>query len=207
MGLRTKLRSRLYDRTMAPVEEAGLAAMRMRLLASASGDVLEIGAGTGSNLHHYGPAATALTLTEPDRSMRRRLEPEAATAQHRTIVVDAPAEHLPFEDDGFDTVVSTLVLCGVDDPAAALAEIRRVLRPDGRLLLLEHVRSEDAEAARRQDRINWLQRYVAGCDCNRPTGQTLREHGFDVSEVIVDSMPKAPDHVRPLIVGTATVAS
>jgi ubiquinone/menaquinone biosynthesis C-methylase UbiE len=199
--------ARAYDRLMTPVEDAGLAAMRMRLLATASGDVLEIGAGTGSNVHHYGPEVASLTLTEPDRSMRRRLEPAVAGTQHPTAVVDAPAEHLPFEDDSFDSVVSTLVLCGVGDQGQATDEIRRVLKPDGRLLLIEHVRADDPETARRQDRINWLQKFFAGCDCNRTTGQTLRDHGFEMREVVADAMPKAPDHVRAIIVGAATIKS
>ena len=118
-------------------------------------------------------------------------------------VLQVPAEDLPFEDDTFDTVVSTLVLCGVDDQARSLREIKRVLRPGGRLLFLEHVRSDEAALARFQDRMNWLNRLVVDCDCNRPTLTTIEATGFSVSQLERTEMPKAPKFVRPLIVGSA----
>ena len=86
-----------------------------------------------------------------------------------------PAEDLPFDDDTFDVAVSTLVLCGVDDQPRALRELRRVLRPGGRLLFIEHVRAEDPGTARLQDRMNWLNRLVVCCDCNRPTLDTIEK--------------------------------
>ena len=118
-------------------------------------------------------------------------------------ILRAPAEDLPFEDDSFDTVVSTLVLCGVDDQVRSLREIKRVLRPGGRLLFLEHVRSDDQALARFQDRMNWLNRIVVDCDCNRPTLTTIEATGFSVSRLERTEMPKAPKFVRPLIVGSA----
>jgi ubiquinone/menaquinone biosynthesis C-methylase UbiE len=102
------------------------------------------------NLAHYGPAVSALTVTEPEAPMAQRLRDRAASAPVVPEVVEAPAERLPFADDAFDTVVSTLVLCTVADPRAAAAEIRRVLAPGGRLLFLEHVRSQDPKVARRR---------------------------------------------------------
>jgi ubiquinone/menaquinone biosynthesis C-methylase UbiE len=96
-----------------------------------------------------------------------------------------------------------LVLCGVDDQPRALREARRVLRPGGRLLFLEHVRSDDPSFARFQDRVNWLNRFVVQCDCNRPTLQTIENEGFVISHLDRASMPKAPKFVRPLVVGTA----
>jgi ubiquinone/menaquinone biosynthesis C-methylase UbiE len=121
-------------------------------------------------------------------------------------VLRAPAEDLPFEDDSFDTVVSTLVLCGVDDQPRAIREARRVLCPGGRLLFLEHVRADDPDLARFQDRMNWLNRLVVGCDCNRPTLGTIEAEGFTVSRLEHTETPKAPKFGRPLIVGTAAVA-
>ena len=115
----------------------------------------------------------------------------------------APAEDLPFEDATFDTVVSTLVLCGVDDLPRAIREIRRVLRPGGRFLFLEHVRSGDPGAAKKQDRMNWLNRAVVCCDCNRPTLDMIEAAGFRVATLEHTELPKSPSFVRPAIVGTA----
>ena len=118
-------------------------------------------------------------------------------------MVQAPAEALPFEDCSFDAAVTTLVLCGVDDQSRALGELRRVLRPGGRLLFLEHVRSDDPGQARWQDRLNFLSRFVSCCDCNRSTLASIEAGGFDVEEVEHTELPKSPPFVRPLIVGTA----
>ena len=101
--------------------------------------------------------------------------------------------------------VSTLVLCGVDDQPRALRELRRVLLPGGRLLFIEHVRSGDPGTARLQDRLNWLNRLVVCCDCNRPTLDSIRAAGFTVAQVEHTALPKAPPFVRPAIVGSATV--
>lgn len=207
MGLRDKLFALTYDRLMASTEAAGLAEVRSHLLTQATGDVLEVGAGTGRNVAYYGAGVETLTLTEPDSSMLRRLKRVASETVRPTTVRCAPAEDLPFDDATFDTVVSTLVLCGVDDQARAIGEIRRVLRTGGRLLLVEHVRSGDKQLARRQDRMNWLSRIFSGCDCNRPTAQTLRRGGFVTGDVVGGELPKAPSYVRPMIVGTATCPS
>jgi SAM-dependent methyltransferase len=115
----------------------------------------------------------------------------------------APAEDLPFEDDSFDVVVSTLVLCGVDDQPRAVREIRRVLRPGGRLLFLEHVRAADPKAARKQDRMNWVNRAVVCCDCNRPTLDTIEHAGLQVEDLEHTELPKAPCFARPTVLGTA----
>jgi ubiquinone/menaquinone biosynthesis C-methylase UbiE len=212
MSLRNKLFALTYDRQMAGTEKAGLRAMRERLLAGAHGDVLEIGGGTGLNLTCYGPAIGSLTITEPQPPMLRRLERRVRTAGVRqygpvATVLRAPAEDLPFDDQTFDVAVSTLVLCGVDDQPRALRELRRVLRPGGELLFIEHVRAGDPAMARRQDRVNWLNRLVAGCDCNRPTLETIGSAGFTVTEVEHTELPKAPKFIRPAIAGRAKVGS
>jgi ubiquinone/menaquinone biosynthesis C-methylase UbiE len=193
----------MYDRMSRKSEDAGLRAMRQGLLAEAGGRVLEIGGGTGANLPHYGGEVESLVLSEPEPAMLRRLERKARDEAPLAQVVQAPAEDMPFEDDSFDTVVTTLVLCGVDDQAQALREMRRVLRPGGRLLFLEHVRSDDPKLARFQDRINWLNRLVVGCDCNRSTLATIEATGFAISHVEQTTLPEAPKFVRPLIVGSA----
>jgi ubiquinone/menaquinone biosynthesis C-methylase UbiE len=208
MSLRGRLFALTYDRQLARAEDAGLRAMRLRLLAGAGGDVLEIGGGTGANLPCYGPAVGSLTVTEPEPPMLRRLQrrvqedgvPKNGPA---TRVLRAPAEDLPFGDGSFDVAVSTLVLCGVRDQPRALRELRRVLRPGGRLLFLEHVRSADPGTARLQDRVNWLNRLMVCCDCNRPTLDAIRHSGFTVTELEHTALPEAPAYVRPTILGSA----
>jgi SAM-dependent methyltransferase len=206
MGIRSVLFAASYDRLMADAEQLLLTGLRHRLLADASGEVLEIGGGTGASLAAYGPSVRSVTVTEPDASMLRRLKRRAETADRPVTVLQAPAEDLPFEDNTFDTVVSSLVLCGVTDQQRALREIRRVLRPDGRLLFMEHVRSAEPGLARTQNRLNWLNRLVVGCECNRPTVTSIRDAGFTVGELGHHTMPKAPPMVRPVVVGTACPA-
>ncbi len=203
MSLRKSLFAAMYDRMSRKSEDAGLRAMRRDLLAEAGGRVLEIGGGTGANLPNYGGEVESLVLTEPEPAMLRRLQRKASEQAPLARVVRAPAEDTPFEDDSFDTVVTTLVLCGVDDQAQALREMRRVLRPGGRLLFIEHVRSDDPKLARFQDRINWLNRLVVHCDCNRSTLAAIEATGFTISHLEQTSLPKAPKFVRPLIVGAA----
>jgi ubiquinone/menaquinone biosynthesis C-methylase UbiE len=204
MSMRTRFFALTYDRQMAKTEKAGLRAFRQRLLAGAAGDVLEIGGGTGANLPCYGPAVGSLTITEPQPPMIRHLERNVRARRPDARVLRAPAEDLPFDDDSFDVAVSTLVLCGVDDQPRALRELRRVLRPGGRLLFIEHLRSDDPGISRLQDRLNWLNRLVVCCDCNRPTLDTIRAAGFTVTQVEHTALPKAPPFVRPAIVGSAT---
>src|SRR5690349_21849754 len=154
MSIRKNIFAVTYDRMSRKSEDAGLRELRQGLLAEASGSVLEIGAGTGLNLALYNGTVESLVVTEPEPAMLKRLQRSAREHAPLAKVLRAPAESLPFEDDTFDTVVSTLVLCGVDDQALALREVRRVLRPGGRLLFLEHVRSDEEQFARFQDRIN-----------------------------------------------------
>ncbi|HET9185127.1 MAG TPA: class I SAM-dependent methyltransferase [Solirubrobacterales bacterium] len=199
-----RLFSALYDRGLKETEEAGLREMRRELLESARGKVLELGAGTGLNLAHYPEEIESLTLTEPDPHMAKRLRERLASSGQAAEVVQAPAERLPFPSGAFDTAVATLVLCTVPDPAAALAEARRVLRPDGQLLFLEHVRSEDQATARWQDRLEKPWRFLAdGCHCNRDTVAALGASGLSIARVERGEVPKAPPIVRPLVVGCA----
>jgi ubiquinone/menaquinone biosynthesis C-methylase UbiE len=136
--------------------------------------------------------------------MARRLRRKVAEHSLPAAVVQAPAEHLPFDDHSFDAAVSTLVLCTVDDQDQALSELRRVIKPGGRLLFIEHVRSEDARQARWQDRVNPVHRVIGcGCNCNRNTLERLQAAGFKVTQVAHDRLHKAPPWVRPLIVGAA----
>lgn len=197
-----------YDRLTARTERDGLAARRAALLAHATGDVLEIGAGTGANLEHYGDALASLTVTEPERPMAKRLQAHIAQRRPGTRLLQAPAEELPFADDSFDTAVATLVLCTVPDESRALRELHRVLRPGGRLLFIEHVRSDDPGLARWQDRLEPLQVRVGhGCHPNRATLDEIRAAGFEVTEVELGSLRHAPPILRPLVTGVAQVPS
>jgi ubiquinone/menaquinone biosynthesis C-methylase UbiE len=199
MSIRGRLFAAMYDRQLSAVERAGLADHRRAIVSRASGRVLEIGAGTGANLDHYGPAVTDLVLTEPEEPMARRLRERATRGR----VVEAPADRLPFDDDSFDTVVSTLVLCTVPDQARALDEVRRVLKPDGELLFLEHVRASDPGLAKWQDRLLRPWRFIGyGCHCNRDTAAALGRAGFRL-EMEAWRLPKAPAIVRPVIEGSA----
>ena len=204
MTLRTRFFALTYDRQMARTEKAGLRAFREALLAGAKGRVIEIGGGTGANLPCYGPAVESLTITEPELPMLRRLERTVREHRPAAKVLRAPAEDLPFDDHTFDVAVSTLVLCGADDQPRALRELRRVLRPGGQLLFFEHVRSDDPGTARLQDRVNWLNRLVVCCDCNRPTLRSIQDAGFTITQIEHTALPKAPKFVRPAIMGSAT---
>ena len=192
----------LYDRGLKATEEAGLGEMRRELLAAASGRVLELGAGTGVNLDHYPPAVTELVLVEPDPHMAKRLRARLTASPRQATVLEAPGERLPFADGEFDLAVATLVLCTVPDPRATLAELRRVLAPGGRLLLIEHVRAEEQGLARWQDRLHGPWRFLAdGCHCNRDTAAALASAGFETGALEQDELPKAPPLIRPLIHG------
>jgi ubiquinone/menaquinone biosynthesis C-methylase UbiE len=205
-GLYDRIFASGYDRFLDAAERAGLAERREHLLAQAAGRVLEIGAGTGLNLRYYKPAVTRLVLSEPSEAMVAQLRPKLGDAPVEPEVIVAGAEQLPFENASFDCVVSTLVLCTVPEPDAALAEIHRVLAPGGRLLLLEHVRSEDQGSAKWQDRFETPWRWWGnGCRCNRDTATAVRSAGFEFAQLDAGEFPKAPPIVRPLIEGIATV--
>jgi ubiquinone/menaquinone biosynthesis C-methylase UbiE len=195
----------MYDRMTAGVEAAGLAKRREELLSTARGRVLEIGAGTGANLAFYSDTLQSVTLAEPERPMVARLTRRVGSLPRQVRIIEAPAEQLPFPDGSFDTVVSTLVLCTVPNQARALAEIRRVLAPGGRLLFIEHVRSDEPRLARWQDRLNGVSQVLAhGCNCNRPTVEAIRAAGFTLVGLTRGELHKAPPFVRPLVVGIAS---
>jgi len=199
-ALNQRLFAAIYDPFLALGERRGTADRRAALLADLSGDVLEIGAGTGLNLKHYPVSAQALVLTEPDPGMLRRLQRRAPTQAR---VAQAPAESLCFPDESFDVVVSTFVLCTAPDPASALAEVVRVLRPEGRLVLLEHVLSQSPQLKRRQRRMAraW-KTFAGGCRCDQDTVSFLAEAGFDVSGLRHETWRGMPSIVKPLVLGS-----
>lgn len=208
MSIRGRFFAAVYDRMLAKVEAAGLADQRAALVGLAGGDVLEVGAGTGANLRYYRQDVTSLVVLEPEPAMLKRLQRTIRRERPLARALRAPAEDLPFDDDSFDTIVCTLVLCTVADQPRALREMHRVLRPGGQLLFVEHVRSEYAKRARLQDRMNWLNQIVAGgCNCNRRTTDTINAAGFLITRLEHSELKKAPPFVRPLVIGTALVSS
>jgi len=197
----------LYDRGLKATEEAGLREMRREVLAKASGRTIDLGAGTGVNCELFPEAVSQLVMAEPDPHMFKRLR-EKVAEEPSVEIVQAPAEVLPFADNSFDTAVFTLVLCTVPDPGAALAEAARVLKPDGRLLFVEHVRSEDPGLARWQDRLEKPWRFLAdGCHCNRDTVASIEASLFEIESVEMSELPKSPPLVRPLVHGRASLAA
>lgn len=203
MPIRERVFAALYDPMSAGWEEKHGAELKRTLLANARGRVLEIGVGTGLSLVHY-PPVDELVGIEPAEQMLKRARKRARELGREVTLVQAPAEELPFEDDSFDTVVSLSVLCTVDDPDRALAEIRRVLRPDGRFVFLEHVRSSDPDLARWQDRFErpwtWL---VCGCHPNRRTLEAIQAAGLDVVQLEHKDLPGIPRLVRTNVIGVA----
>jgi SAM-dependent methyltransferase len=180
---------------------------RRKLVGDAEGRVLEIGVGTGLNLPYYPEKVSELVLTDALDGMLRKAEKRASESGRDAATARAAVESLPYDDGSFDTVVGSLVLCSVDDQARALAEIRRVLRPGGRYLFLEHVRSDDPKLARKQDRYEGVWGVVAfGCHPNRDTLAGI-EAAFDVEEVERGEMPHAPKLVRPYVLGRAAKLS
>jgi SAM-dependent methyltransferase len=199
--LRQRFNAAIYEPFLAFGERRGMAQRRRRLLTGLTGRVLEIGAGTGLNLGSY-PDGVELVLTEPDAGMRRRLE-DRVSAERRAQVVAAGAEALPFADGAFDAVVSTLVLCTVPDPDAALAEVRRVLRPGGELRFIEHVRAEGRGLRWLQNRLNAPWRaFAEGCECNRDTLGTIRRH-FGTATAATEKWRGMPAILHPLVQGRA----
>ena len=180
--VRHPLCARLYAQQAARAEDLGLAERRRSLLEGLAGRVLEIGAGTGTNLPHYPPAVTEVVAIEPEPYLRSRLTQAAAMAPRAVAVVDAAAEQLPIEDGTFDAAVCCLVLCSVADPGRALAELRRVLLPGAELRFLEHVASPRPVRRRVQraaDATLWP-RLSGGCHLGRDTMRVIADAGFAI---------------------------
>ena len=206
--LKERIFALYYPYVLEIAERAGQRETRRRLLAEAQGRVLELGAGSGINLPHYTDAVTELVISEPSASMLAHLRSEldgGGTEALESRLVQSGAESLPFEDDSFDTVVATFILCTVPDPVAVLREIDRVLKPGGRYLFLEHVRAGDGtRLARFQDGIEFLHTQIAaGCHPNRRTWETLEASPLEVERLEHGRQPRAPATVRPTIIGAA----
>lgn len=198
------LMGKLYDPFMAKTEEACLGEWRKELLARARGRVLEIGAGTGINLQYY-PPGVDLALVEPDKHMRQSLVERLDESGLRGEVISSTVEEMDAEDASFDTVVSTLVLCSVPDQASTLAELRRVLKPGGSLIFLEHVAAhENPGRLKWQRRIDPVWKILGdGCRLCRETASAIEAADFEMIEMKRESMRKAFPFLRPTIRGWA----
>ena len=200
-----RLFAAIYNPVLWAGEVAGMRSRRRHLLAHARGRTLELGSGTGLNLPHYPEDLDDLLLAEPAAPMRKRLERTIRRSGRTATILDAVAERIPVDDGSVDTVVSTLVLCTVEEPVVVLDEIKRVLRPGGRLLFLEHVRAESAWLAAWQDRLEtpW-RRFAEGCRCNRATVELIQAAGFCIQHTDSGTWQAMPAIVRPIVSGSAT---
>jgi ubiquinone/menaquinone biosynthesis C-methylase UbiE len=201
--------ARLWARMAASAESHGTAELRDRLLADAAGRVLELGAGSGTNSAHYPPAVSAVLAVEPEPRLRALAASAAAAAPVPVTVVAGDASSLPADDGAFDAAVVSLVLCSVPDQAAALAELRRVLRPGGRLHFWEHVQAASPGLARVQhvlDATVWPA-LGGGCHTGRDTVAAIEAAGFTVEHLERFDFPPRlrvnPNPTRPHVLGTA----
>jgi SAM-dependent methyltransferase len=200
--------ARIFVRSSASMDRAGLAGHRRRLLEGLTGEVIEVGAGNGMNFRHYPAGVMRVLAVEPDPYLRAHAEAAARLAAPSIDVVAGVADHLPAADGAFDAAVVSLVLCSVPDQRRALLEVRRVLRPGGRLRFMEHVRGRSVALRRVQsllDKTIWPFA-VGGCHCGRDTAAAIRAAGFAIESLddfrFPDSRLTTP--TSPHIIGTAS---
>ncbi len=194
-----RLRGLLFDVADLPP----LRTLRTQQVVDLSGVGLEIGVGTGNNLPHYSPLVRELTVLDEAAGMRARVESRLRDAAPPTHWVTGRAEALPFSEGRFDFVVSTLLLCGVADPARVLDEIRRVLKPGGQYRFLEHGAHGDRRVLAWQRRLNPVQRAVAGCELTRDIGRYLADSPLTVRTIWTREVFGGPGRLFPLTGGVA----
>jgi ubiquinone/menaquinone biosynthesis C-methylase UbiE len=199
-----------YSRVIFPrlcefaLNQGRVAAQREKLLAGATGEVLEIGIGTGLNLPHYPEAIRKITAIDPNPGMhskaRKRIEASGMEVDKRIL----GGESLPFDDGSFDCVVSTFTLCSIAEVDRALVEFFRVLRPGGKFLFLEHGLSPDAGVQKWQRRLNGFQRFVAdNCHLDRNIRELVEQQPYESTECEEFYMEKTPRHLGYIYRGAA----
>lgn len=183
---------------------------RTELIAQAYGQVLELGAGTGANFRFYTDRLEVLWALEPEapvmaRAEHRRQQLPLSQAE-RIHLICGDGHQLPFGDGTLDTVICCLVLCTVPDPGRMLAEVHRVLKPEGQLLVFEHV-AANLDSPRLQDWQNRLnpiwRKFACGCELNRTTRNTIEQAGFRFEQIRDERHPDFPRIVSPIILGVA----
>ena len=200
------LMAKFYDRIMQDAEDKCLQDWRGSLLANCSGDVLELGCGTGANLEFYPDSVKRLVLVEPSDPMRQELQPKLSKYVRFNIeLLNDRAESISLKDASVDVVVCTLVLCSVNDLEKTLSEIHRILRPQGKLVFIEHI-----AATNNPKRYQWQRRLAfiwkliaAGCHITRHTEDAINQAGFKIVEISHQSIRGVPAIVRPSIRGIA----
>ncbi len=200
--------AQLYDKVMEGAEIKCLRDWRFALLSNVSGKVLEIGCGTGLNLDYYSNAVTHLILLEPDANMREKLQKKIVLKKKSNIkieILDCNAESIPLLNNSCDVVISTLVLCSVDNQNKVLSEIYRILRSNGKFVFIEHTHANN-----NPKRLKWQRRLeplwtmvTCGCHLIRPTKKAIINAGFLFSEITHQSIHGVPSIVRPSIKGVA----
>jgi len=197
--------ARVFHR-LCPLMEREAGRHRAELVAGLSGRVVEIGAGNGANFKHYPATVDDVVALEPESYLRGKAQHAARCAAVPVSVSEDPADALPLADATCDAAVASLVLCTVPNPAGALAELRRVLKPGGELRFFEHVRSEHPREARRQqrlDRTGLWPRLAGGCHCARDTVTAIEVAGFDVKHVRKFDLGPSSMHTNPHVIGVA----
>lgn len=178
---------------------------RRRALEPATGETLEIGFGTGLNLSHYPATVTRLTVIDSENMLTKLVDRRIAECAIPVTKMQLDAQgRLPFDDQTFDSVVTTLTLCSIENTAPALAEIRRVLKPSGKFVFWEHGRSDDRKTADWQDKLNPLQKVIgAGCNMNRKIDDLISASGFEITTLDRFLMPKTPRLLAEMYRGLA----
>lgn len=178
--------------------------MRRRLLPAASGRVLEVGVGSGLNLPLYGSAVTSVLGIDPSNELLAKAAQAARTLPLKVDLLACGAEDIPAPAGSFDTVVTTWTLCTIPEAEQALKEMRRLLKPDGHLLFVEHGYSPEPRVAAWQDRLNPLwTRCAGGCNMNRPIDSLIRGAGFRIDRLETGYMVKGPRPLTYLFEGMA----
>lgn len=199
------LMAQVYDRSMQDAETKCLQNWRGELLRNLSGTVLEIGGGTGLNLDFYPGTVKELIIIEPDANMRKKLQEKTAAKKEHIKMLNCGAESIPVPDASCDAVVSTLVLCSVANQSKVLAEIYRVLRPEGKFIFIEHIAANN-----NPKRLVWQKRLepiwkiiASGCHLTRQTETAITDAGFKFAEITRQSIRGVPPIARPSIKGVA----
>jgi SAM-dependent methyltransferase len=190
-----------YQRHIVPrlvhlaMRQTYLAPFRGRVVGAAEGRVLEIGIGSGLNFPLYGATVTSVIGLEPSPELLRMAHPRASMAPVPITLLDASAEAIPLDDRSVDTVVTTWTLCTIPNAPRALTEMRRVLKPGGALLFVEHGRAPEPGVARWQDRLDPLwSRFAGGCHLNRKMDDLIAGNGFRIATLANTRLPGPRTH-------------